>query len=204
MIDKKAVFQDKDFEKAQQVISEAIRHASLIRLNSQAQREDFELVEMDAQCKSGRVLENWLTLIMINGDPLKIVFHVHFSLNSSKKLVRSIFKIEPEKAIEDRKAIDFMKEYCNLVAGYVIHAFNQNSLTFGNSLPLSMRGFYEVFNDFKEKDQALKQFFDCWILSNQEMDIYCSVKANIMQLEKLKDISSLFIEEDSEEGFDFL
>jgi len=101
--------------------------------------------------------------------------------------------------------LDFVKELCNLTAGYLVQIFEDNDLHIGISLPLCTRGFYEIFSDYQSSSYPIIKYNDLWSLEYEDINIFGSVIIEILDtppLEKILDYE--FNDEDDDEEMDFL
>ena len=139
-----------------------------------------------------------MLLILVSGKALRITFKVHFNIKSTKKMASPIYGKSPEK-IEIRQAKDFIKEFCNLSAGYIKKIFEDQSLDVGISLPLVIRGFDEVFFERQIKKTIIE---DSFRIENSGIGVVCT---NIVEIfnQNLLDGIDINVEEEEEE-IDFL
>ncbi len=183
-----------------------VRHAAEDRIRKHASQEDFTLVDID-DFQTGQVLGNWMALILITGSPLKITLKLHFSHKNIKKLIVPLYRAASPAGISDQQSMDFIKELCNLTAGYIEQAFEQKDISLGISLPLGTRGFYEVFADYTPSTSPILKYNDIWSLKFEDMEILGTVMIEINDSHALENFMSYDIveDEDSDEGeFDFL
>lgn len=171
-------------------LSELVRHAALSRLKIHTDSSEIAVKELDVNFRPGRVLANNMAFILMSGDALRVTFKVHFNIRNAKCLAFRIFGgVSPEN-ISESQAIDYFKEYSNLVAGSVVTLLEKIDLELGISLPLCTRGFYEVFADYSEKQHPIITYSDFWKLEEGEHEVFCSALLEILdknQLEKLVD-----------------
>lgn len=190
-------------------IQSLVRHAAQDRVRIHSRQDDFILVDVD-DCKTGQVLGNWMSLIMITGAALKITLKLHFSHKDIKKLVFPIYAAEAAEAISDQQSMDFVKELSNLTAGYLEQVFQNCDISLGISLPLGTRGFYEVFADYTPSSHPLIKYDDLWCLEYGEIKLFGSVMFEISDINALTSISTYEIdsteddENDDDGEFDFL
>src|SRR4051794_4093544 len=114
-----------------------IRHAVLFR--SKNYFNCSYLVEEDVANPRIPVFGKWMTLIILAGGPLRITLKIHYKTTDIKNLGS---KDGIDLSIHSSS---FMKELCNLIAGWMKRKLDQNGLTLGISLPVSSHGFDEVF-----------------------------------------------------------
>ncbi|TRZ42407.1 hypothetical protein D4S03_12330 [bacterium] len=188
-------------------LRELVRYASSSRLKIHTDSSEIEVKDLDVNCKPGRILANNMVFILMSGDALRVTFKVHFNIRNAKCLAFRIFGGASPEAISGKQAIDYFKEYGNLVAGSVVTLVEKIDVELGISLPLCTRGFYEVFSDYSEKQHPIITYCDFWKLEVGEHEIYCSALIEILdkkQLGKLVDYE-IAEEADGNDGeMDFL
>jgi CheY-specific phosphatase CheX len=173
-----------------------VRNVSIDRFRRASQEESFKLLETTGGKKN--IYDHWMALILVSGKALRITFKVHFNIKSTKKMASPIYGKSPEK-IEIRQAKDFIKEFCNLAAGYIKKIFEDQSLDVGISLPLVIRGFDEVFFERQIKKTIIE---DSFRIENSGIGVVCT---NIVEIfnQNLLDGIDINVEEEEEE-IDFL
>lgn len=144
-----------------------------------------------------QVHANWMSLILISGTSLRITLRVHFNLYQIKKLLTQTLDIESPK---DSQALDFVKEFCNLTAGFVKSTMEEHDMDAGISLPIVTKGFDEIFYTPINSDE--KQ--DLWFMEVGGYPIVCTPSFNIYdqdQVDKLQLAEEG--EEDDDDDIDF-
>lgn len=197
---------DTNLEPLKDKIRSLVRHAAEDRVRKHSDQAAFNLVEIE-QTKIGQVLGNWMSLILITGSPLKITLKLHFSHKQIKKLISPLYRTESPEQISDQQSMDFIKELCNLTAGFIEQAFEQHDIPLGISLPLGTRGFYEIFADYTPANEPILKYNDLWCLEYQDINIAGSVMIEVSDISAIEHFMSYEIgaDEDSDEGeFDFL
>jgi CheY-specific phosphatase CheX len=186
-------------------LTELVRFASTSRLKVHSGCEAIVTSEMPEKFQAGRVLANNMVLILTSGEPVRVTFKAHFNMATARAMASRIFGDLSAQAVTDRRSFDYMKEYCNLVAGKVVTLFADLQIDLGISLPQRARGFYEVFADYQEKDKPNFSFSDFWILSAGEHTITCSAVMEILDLKRLESLVDCAITDSSDdEEMDFL
>lgn len=188
-------------------IKELVRTASLSCIEDQSQQQGFVLEEVGDNTQAGQVLGNMMSIILITGDALRITLKLHFSMQNARQLSYSVYRRGSAAEVEDGKAIDFVKELSNLIAGQLVRSFESVKIPMGISLPLCTRGFYEVFADYSPTETPLIRFSDVWRLSLGDACISGSVMYEISNIDMLSPVADIQNEEEPEDddaGFDFL
>tara|TARA_B100000683_G_scaffold248631_1_gene262026 strand:+ start:501 stop:1088 length:588 start_codon:yes stop_codon:yes gene_type:complete len=174
-----------------------VRNVSIDRFKRAAQNENYILLET-SQLKRD-VYDHWMALILVSGKALRITLKVHFNIKSSRKMASPIYGINPEK-LEIRQAKDFIKEFCNLSAGYIKKIFEDQSIDVGISLPLVIRGFDEVFFERQDKESIIEDKFR---IESGGVGVLCTNIVEVFNQSLLNDVD-INIEEEEEEEIDFL
>lgn len=193
-------------EQLKDKIKHLIRYAAEDRVRKHSGQDNFHLVDIN-NYKPGQVLGNWMSLILITGTPLKITLKLHFSHKHIKQLIFPLYHAGTPEEISDQQSMDFVKELCNLTAGYIEQAFEQNNIALGISLPLGTRGFYEIFADYNSSTSPVLKYDDIWSLTFENMEILGSVMIEVGDIKALENIADYKVDddEDSDDGeFDFL
>ena len=190
-------------------IKNLIRHSSLERIRLHSRHDDFNVVELTEAYTPGQVLGNWMALIFVSGESIRITYKIHFDYNCVKNLAYPVYGKSSADLLSDQQAVDFMKELCNLTAGQLVKIFEEHDLSIGISLPLCTRGFYEVFSDYKETEHPIIRYSDTWYLQYGEVKLVSSAIIEILDASSdLKKLLSYEIpdddDDDDDEELDFL
>ncbi len=178
-------------------LRELVRHASVSRFNIHTDCAEAEIVELNPTFKPGRILANNMVFILVSGDALRVTFKVHFNMETGKNLALRIFGGNSPADISSAQAIDYFKEFGNLVAGSIVTLFEKTGLGLGMSLPLCTRGYYEVYSDYTEKDTPVITYNDFWELRVNNNTVYCSALIEILNQKNLECLLDLEITEDA-------
>jgi CheY-specific phosphatase CheX len=116
------------------------------------------------------VHSHWMSLIMVAGTEIKVIFKVHFKSAPARLLASKIYGVAPAQ-VQESQALDYFKEYCNLNAGSIKKILSKNGFEVGVSLPVLTRGFDEIFNT---QSQIPGVESDCWELGTQELSFVCT------------------------------
>lgn len=174
-----------DLQVLKDKLADLVRQASLSRLVIHANAPQAEIRAIDSGFRPGRMLASNMVFILVSSDTLRLTFKVHFSVRTARNLAFGIFGGESPADISERQAIDYFKEYGNLVAGNVISLLGQAGIELGISLPMATRGFYEVFSDYTERQHRMLTFSDFWGLHVDGRDVFCSTQFEIMDKNNL-------------------
>jgi CheY-specific phosphatase CheX len=196
-----------DIQALKEKLRELVRYASSSRLKIHTDSPEIEVKELDAGFRPGRILANNMVFILMSGDALRVTFKVHFNIRNAQCLAFRIFGGDSPENISGKQAIDYFKEYGNLVAGNVVTLFEKIEVNLGISLPICTRGFYEVFSDYSEKQHPIIVYSDFWKLEVGEHDIFCSALLEILDKKQLVKLADYEIAEDVDDNdgeMDFL
>ena len=184
-----------------------LRHASLSRLKNHAGAAEIDIRELGCGFRPGKILASNMVFILVSGDAFRLTFKVHFNIRTARKLAFRIFGGNSPDAISEKQAIDYFKEYGNLVAGSVVTLLAESGVELGISLPLSTRGFYEVFSDYTEKRHPIVAFSDFWELRSNGCEVRCSALFELLDTKQLEPLLSYEIVQetsDDDAEMDFL
>jgi hypothetical protein len=171
-----------------------VRNASRSRLKLISKKESIILEEIQGDPK---VYAHWMAIILIASRDVRITFKSHYMTPMAKRFAENAYSISTDQ-ITTSQATDFLKEFCNLTAGYIKIALDKASIKAGISLPLVTRGFDEVFFP---KVAGHYSIIDQWRLSEHSAIIDCSSVIEIYSEMQLKDISD---PDDDHGSVDFL
>ena len=188
-------------ENLKEKIKEIVRQVSVSRMQMLIDSDAYRISESSAYHPHGYVFANKMSLIIVAGKALKMVFKVHFNKADSCNVAKYMYG---DERITEQQANDAMKEYCNLTAGYLKKICVDHNTPVGISLPVVTSGFNEVFNESSETDFA-NRVEDCWELGDGISNFSCSYQADILEEDDLNGLLAFEVEEEEEEGeFDFL
>lgn len=143
-----------------------VRTTSCSALEAMSQKSGVTVQDVPADQK---ILGHWMSLISISGDQLHITFKVQFSIMMARAYAESVLKTDTQE-ISNSHSKDFIREFCNLLAGNIKNKLAENNIVVGISLPLLCRGFDDLF--FSEIG-ATGQGLDRWKLRHQNSEIFC-------------------------------
>ena len=164
-------------------LRDIIRGAATNRLDS-CTRSKLKLEVTEVENPDDFVYAYWMSFILLSGKDLQITVKAHFFSDEARHLAAVGLKKQPEQ-ITQPNIQDFMREYCNLVAGEVKASLWASNVTIGLSLPLITRGFDEVI--FSDQMDA-RQFSDWWRIGWESGGFTMSFVAEVYQLSVLADL----------------
>lgn len=84
--------------------------------------------------------KEYLAAILLASEDIKLTYMLHFWLEDAKKIAANQWN-KDVCDVEYWRAIDYFKEFCNLLAGKTKEIFRASNITFGQSLPVAINGF---------------------------------------------------------------
>jgi hypothetical protein len=180
-------------------LKDIVRSATKNRLNS-CTRSHFKIELSEVSNPDDFVYGYWMSFILLSGKDLQITVKCHFFSDEAGHLAAVALKRQLEQ-ISQPNIQDFMREYCNLVAGEIKASLWGSKVTIGLSLPLITRGFDEVI--FSDQTDS-RQFSDWWRLSWGSGSMIMSFVAEVYQPSALVDLKVPARGWDSNGDIDFL
>ncbi len=158
-----------------------IRKKSVLALTAVAKKDELQVIEVPAEDK---VMGHWMSVISVSGEQLHITFKVQFSIDMARTYAMQTFK-NLTSEISNSHSKDFIREYCNMVAGYIKNALIHNSISVGVSLPLLCRGFDDLFFDLPARAFS---GIDRWKLAHNGNIINCASVIEVIEDLDFKDL----------------
>jgi hypothetical protein len=120
-------------------------------------------------------------------------FKFHFAISEVKALLADRF---PREKFSDSRIKDYMKELCNLVAGKLKSKMTHANLKMGQSLPISLIGYNEIF--FRQESDKHMFAFE---IDLNNYSILCSASLEYTDDDAVQAIvdSDLLQEEDNDD-----
>lgn len=174
-----AVIDDQAVAVLKSKLRDLVRQSSLSRFKLHTAQDEVFLKEVEPGFRPGQVLASRMAFILVSGDGLRISFKTHFNPGTARNLAYRMFGEASPAALSERQAVDYIKEYCNLVAGNIVTVCEGLRIELGISLPMSTRGFYEIFSDYGVKPHPAIVFSDFWRLGALADEIHCSALLEI-------------------------
>lgn len=112
---------------------------------------------------------HWMTLILMFGEALRLVFKTHFSSHTAGFFASKAFRLEREEVSAER-CKDFFREFANVVTGKIKLSLLDSGIVSSVSLPVLTRGFDEVF--FSNPNSAVVK---SWSLECENESFFCTV-----------------------------
>ena len=153
--------------KALQQINALVRSKSRLALTAMTRSNEVAIQEI---ISTEKVMGHWMALISVTGEQLHLTLNVQFSIAAARSLV-NFSSQSGHQEISNSHSKDFIREFCNVTAGFIKSALGENKVVVGISLPLLCRGFDEFFF---EQSAINSDALESWKLSLNDTVIYCS------------------------------
>lgn len=161
------------------IIGDIFRNAALQQARQFTGVEALELEEMSDNFVLGQVISRQMTLIVISGPDLSAQFKIHFNNSEGDKLRQSKFGAAPSETEARVKTLDYFKELTNQICGRICRIFQVNNIPLGISIPLSLRGFYEIYTSYTPSNGALTKFGLAWRIRGDFGSFVCTTHVEI-------------------------
>jgi len=178
-------------------LASLIRHAAISRLEKIIDCTAIEVSDLGPDFVPGKILANHLALIQITSNLVRVTFKCHFNTDAAKKLAFRVFGSDKTNTVSEKEVLDFIKEYCNLVAGKVVALFEGAAIDMGIGLPICTRGFYEVFSNYEEMAATSIIHADFWRMRANGSEIFGSALIEIIDENSLECMIGYRIAEES-------
>jgi hypothetical protein len=140
-----------------EILKSLVQSSTIARLERYAKVKDLRVERLATKSK---VLGHRMALIMVSGNALRITLKMHY-MDREVRLLASGAIAKDASDITSREANDFLGELCNLVAGKISVALEEQNIPSGISLPVLTRGFDEIFFEVPSTPSA---FADRWLV----------------------------------------
>ncbi len=183
-----------------QVLKNIIRNTSLSTLLKTVDVKNTKIEEVEIE--DDFIYGQLLTFILIYGPRIKMSLKVHYFQKLATGLVAQKFKLPIEK-VTRHDTDDFMREYANLAAGYIIGDLGQSNIYTNTSLPLVTNGFDEAYSTDNTHPSEIK---DWWKITWDGGFFYWSSVTEFRDLSALQNLKAPIKESgtDEMEGLRFL
>ena len=103
--------------------------------------EKVEETQIDSKSRD-RLLDH-LALIVISSEGFEVVFKLHFTAESAANFWRARFEAKANPG--SKQIVDWLKEFCNLVAGKFKQTFESVGIETNHSIPFYLPGYVDYF-----------------------------------------------------------
>jgi CheY-specific phosphatase CheX len=186
-----------NIENASEIFREEVRRQAAQLLQGFAAVDKTEISDNPGD---PAVYGRWMSIIILAGKAVKMNFRVHFNEEVAKQLALKIYAKKADD-ISTAQAVDFVKEFCNLVAGGVKRTMQDHQMQSLISMPLITRGSDEVFFEMApsvSEDQKPKltrttesgRHQDRWKITTERGEILCSMNFDILEPEAIQSLKN--------------
>jgi hypothetical protein len=165
-----------------QAIKEMFRQSSADELKRAIKADSIAIVN-ELRYK-GPVFGHLLTFIMLVGPAFRVSLKIFYGINEARRFSKARFS-NLETQLDDRIVFDFMKDFANLAAGAVKRSLGKIDLSVGIGLPLTTRGFDDVFAADGLADGV---YTDSWSLKSDQGEIICMLSLKVLEDAKVAGI----------------
>ncbi|MBF0361526.1 MAG: chemotaxis protein CheX [Oligoflexia bacterium] len=160
------------------------RDVSLDRFSSHMGAQSAIIQDTEDGCIN-KIRSFHTSTIIISGKDIRMTFKIHFDSDTAIYFASRCFKKDPTD-YPQTKAIDFFKEYVNLVAGRIKKIFHGQNIPVGISLPIVTRGFDEIF--FSGADKSDEYISNTWGIKENEEIVYCTCVVDSFNKQMVKEL----------------
>ncbi|MCX6128023.1 MAG: hypothetical protein NTX25_03035 [Proteobacteria bacterium] len=144
-------------------------------MKSVAHRPDIILDELAHNSNRLTVHAHWMAFILLAGEGGKITFKAHYSSGDIQSIVALALNKNLDEINSDLIS-DFMREYCNLTAGFIKSRLAQVGIHAGLSIPIVTRGFDEIWRMDRDISNEIVSV-DAWRLKLPSGSVICTMAA---------------------------
>ena len=128
----------------------------------------------------------YLSLILLHHPAMQARYTVHFMLNDAINLAAIRSNTAPTQVTKER-AVDYFKEYCNVLAGNVTRDLGTSGVRFVHSLPFAIQGYNDIFFPLNEQDT----FCDAFYLTSDICRVGISLDITVTDLDGLAPLKGI-------------
>ncbi len=187
-----------DTSAVKEVLKQVIRHRVENTIVRASALKDHKLQEVSNA--DDFLYGHWMSLILVSGSAIRVILKIHFDTGTSRGMLAGKLKKKLDD-IDDRMAMDHMREMCNLMAGALKAAFNNANIITGISIPLVTSGFDEaVFSDKIDP----RKIHDVWKITWPDGELACSSVSDVLSWNDFSDLKVDDEKQDDEGDGEFL
>lgn len=179
---------------AQQHMSQVLRTTSIEQIEQFVGGATSSAVDIDYYTP-GQVLANELVLLTISGPELQLLVKIHFNYQQIRSRFRS--RVSHASAPLSRQDVDFIKELGNQFCGAICRKLASQDIMAGLSIPLSTRGYYEIYADYTHKTSPFIKFGEGWGLEGDFGTLYFSCYSELSNPQVIPKILAINPTEDA-------
>ncbi len=127
-----------------------------------------------------------MVIMLLTNAQIRMFLKIHFHLDIAKRLA-SARQNKKWSEVPDKVALDFMKELCNVLGGRLKRKIAHLNLELGQSIPLDLEGFCEIFfEDVNWSSDTL-----VFNVSNAQLQVHVSAQYEITGQEAKQKLATL-------------
>ena len=182
-------------------LKEEVRGVSLRRMKNHA-CDDTIVLENASELESSKsAVGQWLSLIFVSSSAVKMSFKTYYFTADANYFTSKALGLDSVDQISKDQVDDFIKEFCNLVAGAIKESFELGGTKSLISLPLVTRGQDYVFFEIRKTDENPQVITDIWDLTLNDHTITCRIVFEVWDKEAMNKVDLLaFGAEDEDDG----
>ncbi len=142
------------------------------------------LTDVEAFRPDGKSFSEHMSIILLWSSIGSMIFKVHFTLTTAKKLTAKVLETNLTH-VSDKSAMDFMREFNNIIGGSLRGDFEKNQILVSMSLPFLTKGEDElVFRNIKDQRARCR----IWRLSNGDSEVICSTEICLLEAKSIENV----------------
>ena len=182
-------------------LKEEVRGVSLRRMKNHACDDTIVLEDASELESSKSAVGQWLSLIFVSSSAVKMSFKTYYFTADANYFTSKALGLDSVDQISKDQVDDFIKEFCNLVAGAIKESFELGGTKSLISLPLVTRGQDYVFFEIRKTDENPQVITDIWDLTLNDHTITCRIVFEVWDKEAMNKVDLLaFGAEDEDDG----
>ena len=161
-----------------------------------AAQDQFKIYTGDESCSIADLsskdlpFTQHLVHILVSGEEAEFHFKVHFMMDTVEAYTKQKLGLSE---VAEQQCIDYVKEFANVVAGKIKGMLETLEFAVGQSLPVAMLGYNELFYD-RYKDHHM----DCWQLGGPLGPISCSLSYKAFAADTTKRLEKISYSRDDD------
>ncbi|HYX35263.1 MAG: hypothetical protein M3Q07_22405 [Pseudobdellovibrionaceae bacterium] len=156
-----------------------------------------EKLSINAIPKKDLAFSEHMVIMLLSNAQIRMFLKIHFHIDQAKRLA-AVRQHKKWDDVPDKVAIDFMKELCNVLGGRLKRKIAHLQLELGQSIPLDLEGFCEIFfEDVNWSSQTL-----VFRVSNPQLQVMVSAQYEITGQEARQKLTTLSEADKGEEEDD--
>ena len=179
-------------------IGELFRQTSSALLNQDMQSQDMqrEIFHVEDTDRARLAFNEYLSLILIHHSAFQARYTVHFMMKDAIQLLIKAGKMSDKDiyssnyAAKFTPALDYIKEYCNILAGNIANNLAFYGIETIHTLPFALEGYHDVFFPLNDR----QTFCDAFLITSDFCTLGISLDISISDVAAIDDIAKLDID----------